>query len=548
MILLAALALVSVPVAGAQSCIPVVNCPGNPPPPPIPQPSGAAKVDVAGSLTTVLLDQPTPRGLPSHAALTAAKNEFESFQVVVEATGGILKDLSVVKNRALEGPGGARIPAGNITIYREVPYRVGTERKPPSDSEGGPGLWPDALIPATDYFYGEKRSAFPVDLTIGEKVVAWIDVLVPRRQRSGVYRGSVAVRDLRGVLVQVPVRLRVRPFAIPSRSGLASSFDNDFDNVCEAHTGERHCRGDSKKAWRLQSLYARAGLENRLTLSSPFAIDAGAAPNTAGQQGLFTRFIGPLIKGTSKSLRLRGARLTAITISWNCLDGDRSCLRGWRRLARKHHFADRASLYLCDEPLRDPSAWDFCRSVAASAQRQWSGVRMLVTASIDDAKDFAGAGLNRRIDILAPVVNDLIGSGGSNRSGNQRPEYDGYLSTRGGGVKRSLWLYTSCRSHGCAGAPVDYPDSVGWPGYAIDAPAPQARAMGWLAFRVPGHRRALLQHHRCPRHRLVRPVRVRRQRGRDALLSRIRKRARRCAGDRRPSRHPDRVDSAEAAA
>jgi hypothetical protein len=487
LLLPAALVLACVPVAGAQSCIPVVNCPGpgEPPAPsgpaPVPQPNGPAKVRVAGSLTTVLLDRPTPGGLPHRASLSAARNEFESFQVVVDAEGP-LRNVSVVNGGPLEGPGKATIPAANLTIYRAAAYRVGNGGTPPSDSEGGPGLWPDALIPARDYFYGERRNAFPVDLMPGEKLVAWVDVLVPRRQPPGAYRGSVSVRDSRGALAEVPVKLRVRRFEIPSRASLPSSFGNDFDDVCEAHTNERHCRGDRKKAWRLQALYARAGLENRMTLSSPFAIDSASAPRTEGQGRHFGRFLAPLITGTSPDLRLRGARLTAVNISWHCLDRNNGCLRGWRALARRYRFADRFSLYLCDEPLQSPSAWAFCRSVAEAAGRQWPGVRLLVTASIEDAREFAGPGLNRRIDIIVPVVNDIVGFRGSGEGGNRRPDYNAYLSSSRRGAKRALWLYTSCRSHGCSGVSIDNRETVGLPGYAIDAPAPQARAMGWLAF------------------------------------------------------------------
>src|SRR5207244_12414075 len=36
---------------------------------------------------------------------------------------------------------------------------------------------------------------------------------------------------------------------------------------------------------------------------------------------------------------------------------------------------------------------------------------------------------------------------------------------------------------GCAGDPSEDPYWVGWPGYAIDEPASEARAMGWQEFR-----------------------------------------------------------------
>jgi hypothetical protein len=86
------------------------------------EPSGPPRIGVADSLTTVRLDRPTPRaGVSSQASLAAAKNEFESFQVVVDA-GHALRGVRVTSNKPLRGPGGAVIPARNLTIYREVGY------------------------------------------------------------------------------------------------------------------------------------------------------------------------------------------------------------------------------------------------------------------------------------------------------------------------------------------------------------------------------------------------------------------------------------------
>jgi len=449
--------------------------------------SASAKVSVADSLTTVRFDQPTPtEGASSEASLIAARNEFESFQIVVDAGDG-LNDVEVASGEPLRGPGGAVISPRNLTIYREVPYQVGAPANPPSDSEGAAGLWPDALIPARDYFYGERRRAFPVDVPGGAKTVAWIDVFVPPRQRSGAYRGSVLVRDSTGLIAKVSLTVQVLGFSIPSTSSLTSAFGLDWKTVCRAHTGDARCRGNLKKRWLLDSLYARAGLENRVTLSIPAATDSDEPPDSAAERRLFARHVVPLIQGKARPLRLRGARLTSMNISWNCLDAG-YCLAEWRRLAQRYRFSDRLSLYLCDEPLDDPDLWRGCRREAARADRQGAGVPKLVTATIQEARQFGGEPFLGQIDILSPVVNNVAGLEGTEVPGDQRPEYDAYLGSGQDGTRNSLWLYTSCRSYGCGDSSDDSLLTVGWPGYAIDEPASQARAMGWLAFeyRVSG--------------------------------------------------------------
>src|SRR3712207_9246020 len=84
--------------------------------------AAAGKVTVVGSVAKVRpTDQPTGT---SEARLTAAKNEFESFQVVVQAgSSAPLHNLKVALGKPLTGPGG-KIPAANVTIYREAYYNV----------------------------------------------------------------------------------------------------------------------------------------------------------------------------------------------------------------------------------------------------------------------------------------------------------------------------------------------------------------------------------------------------------------------------------------
>jgi hypothetical protein len=411
--------------------------------------------------------------------LAAAKNEFESFQVVVDA-GHALRGVRVTSGKPLRGPGGAVIPARNLTIYREVGYRVGTPGKPPSDNEGGPGLWPDALIPATDYFYGERRSAFPVDVPAGEKMVAWIDVLVPADQRSGTYRGSVLVQDSSGRPGEVPLTVRVWAFSIPSTSSLHSAFPGDSLQICSAYTGSRNCDVNDPSTWKQRAHFVRAGLENRISIPNGFPL-----PDSRTTRSLFARYAVPLINGTDPSLRLPGAKLTTLGAGSGCIDAANGCLRNWRYLAARYGLSSRFFAYLCDEPAADPSIWSSCAATAKRSDQIWPGLRRLVTTSIEYAKAQGGGrgGALGYTDLLAPVINQMISHGKSTR-----PSYDEFLDparNTPGSARNQLWLYTSCLSYGCSGAedpPGRRSPLAGWPGYAIDEPASQARAMGWLAF------------------------------------------------------------------
>ena len=417
-------------------------------------------VSVHSSLET--LRPADPLSGPTSATLTAARNEFESFQVAVSAADVPVTGLQIELATPLAGPTGT-IPAASVTIYRE--QTLGLSR--PSDLEGGTGRWPDALIPAVDPYYGERRAAFPVDVAARTNLVAWVDVLVPPNQPAGLYRGSLLVRGS-GVLSVLPIKLTVHDFTLPSTSTLASSFGS-FDHICEAHYGDR-C--NERQGWEINSLYARAGLENRVSLSDP-----AYRPPVGGAVESFRRYVQPLLDGRSprdeeglwSPVRLDGAALTSIEV-------DGGGIRAWEREAREGRFADRAFFYACDEPGSERASWRDCKRRARLAGRRWRDLDVLITSSLGDARRFQA---ERLIDILVPLVNEMDDKpGASAYSGDQRPGYNSFLAKPG----RRLWLYNSCNSHGCSPAVDGDPYWEGWPSYVIDQPASEHRAMGLLAY------------------------------------------------------------------
>jgi hypothetical protein len=427
--------------------------------------SAAPTVTVADSLATVRPDQPASG--PTSAVISAARNEFESFQVVVAAGDAVSPGVSVSLAQPLTGAGGT-IPAANVSIFREEYLNL----RRASDLEGDTGPWPDALIPTVDAYYGEARNAFPVDVPAGQNRVAWIDVQVPADQPAGLYEGALSVTDAAGFGAQVPIQLTVRDFTLPSTSTLASAFGMDFD-LCPAQIG-KDCFPNEERGWELKSVYVRAALENRVTIS-----DSAFQPPVRYEREWFRQFILPLLqggspqndKGTMTPVRLPGAQLTAISV-----DGGKF-LKTWRKEAAAGGFTDRAFFYACDEPGSSRKEWARCKRSAKSV-RGWPDLETLVTASIQELQRFKATGV---IDIVVPIVNHMNDRPdfGQAYVGDQRPLYDAFLADPG----KRLWLYNACPSHGCAddGASTE-PYWAGWPSYVIDQPGFEHRAMGVVAF------------------------------------------------------------------
>lgn len=395
--------------------------------------------------------------------------------------------MSVAPDGPLAGPGGARIPARNLAVYREGYYDV----RVPSDREGARGPWPDPLIPARDSLYGERRDAFPASAPADGDLVAWIDVHVPAGQRPGLYRGGIEVTLGTGQARRIPVTVRALGFSIPPTATLRNAFTIDAGAACEALTGAQ-CAAN-RESWRAMYLFARVALENRITVPNAYLAGPSGAPEGA-QARLFDRYARPLIEGSARAPdpgmeapALAGARLTALEAygatyptatqpaDYGCAAPRSGCLAAWRGLAARFGFASRFFLYLCDEPGADPRArWPTCVRASRLAEAGgWPGVAKLVTTSIQSATAGGAEGL---VDTLVVGVDQMANKPGYAYAGDQRPSYDAFLRRPG----RALWIYTACLQTSCDRSPGAY--SRGWPGYAIDQPPSQARAMGWLAF------------------------------------------------------------------
>ena len=302
----------------------------------------------------------------------------------------------------------------------------------------------------------------------------------------------------------MPVRMRVLDFELPSTSSLRSAFPVDPNAACVAHTGSI-CDAADPKAGELQYLYGRAALENRVTIPDPLATGPGPPPAGGADSANFERYSLPLITGTTVAEeaagcapdpaaheagclappRLAGAALTAVeaygvsrdgeTVGFGCADVGSSCLADWRGLARRHRFEDRFLLYVCDEPGAESAVlWPLCAQAAANvAASDWPEVPQLVTTWIQEALAFGGADF---IDVITVGIDFIADKPDEDYAGDRVPAYDGFVSQPG----KELWLYTACGSFGCDDD--QGPAWDGWAGYAIDQPASQSRAVGWLTY------------------------------------------------------------------
>ncbi|WP_248353912.1 DUF4091 domain-containing protein [Anaeromyxobacter oryzae] len=412
------------------------------------QPMAASAVDVWVTHSTEKIKASATARTTAAAKISAARNEFEAFQVVV--TGSASNVSATVSD--LTGPG----KITGVRLYREALMNVTT----PSGLDGTTGQIPDGLVPDVDEIFGEHRNAFPFTVPAGESRAVWVEVLVPPDATPGDYSGTVNV-TWDGGSKAVPVTLTVWPFTLPSTASLKTAFGFTWGalNVADGVSS-------SDDVAALRAIYDRFALDHRLTLSH---IDDGAGDDMTH----FASYYGPSIDGTAAT-RLPGAKMTAVEAMGN--------LGTWSPFFAQKGWSDRLFQYTCDEPPLT-CAWSDIPTRAATARAASPAVRTLVTTTIAEAQS---QGVLSSIDILVPVINYLDDKAGSEFTGEQRGNYDAWLA---GSSKREVWTYQSCMSHGCGGS-VNFGNPsasdyyyTGWPSYAIDASAIRNRAMEWLSFR-----------------------------------------------------------------
>ena len=213
--------------------------------------------------------------------ISAAKNEVESFQVVVTAPK---ENVTLVKVNLsdLTGKNGAKIGKENVQLFREEYVRV---RMSTARAELPPGLYADPLVPFVNPVTGqpiepltESRArwgepitrsgydmyAVPFEIFKGQNQTLWVDVRIPKNIPADTYRGELRVQGQRGISGQIGVSVTVWDFTLPDGPTHRNHFGN-FSNVARYFNIER----GSDRFRQIEMEYCRATAEHRINPPIP---------------------------------------------------------------------------------------------------------------------------------------------------------------------------------------------------------------------------------------------------------------------------------------
>lgn len=198
----------------------------------------------------IMRQTPVPSASGSSVELFAARNEPESFLLVVRPTRR-LNNFRVEASGFTGTPG--RMIAGSAVSIKHVAYVKVTK---PTGGIGIPLEWPDPLPP-----YEGPSTAYA-----DENNPLWITVHVPENASPGVYRGQIRL-SADAWNKDVPVTLTVWGFALPPRAHMRSSFGVDPGNIRLYHNLET-----DEEVRQVTDLYYRALKESRLCPTAPLQL------------------------------------------------------------------------------------------------------------------------------------------------------------------------------------------------------------------------------------------------------------------------------------
>jgi len=432
------------------------------------------RVWVEEALTRV---QPTtPAGSKKVVEIAAARNEVESFQVIVSSSGPKLEGVTAFVSD-LSDATGHRISNSGIKLYRQEYVYL---RNPSPYSTEPPGWWPDPLVPFLNPYDAKPISAMRLNREEQNGKVSyqlsgarfagngfnvwpernqplWGEVAIPANQPPGLYQGTFSVQLAASSTVEIPVKLTVWDFALPDGLPLTTQFGS-LDGVSAKHG----VPDGSPQSLELQERYALALEEHRIAAPIPSALLPITRPNgsidtkknhEALKQYLTQHHTGPFripvfpSDGKGKKAFERYLREFFVYLKEN----------GWERGA--YYF-----------PVSEPNtkeAYDRVRSVAQLVHEAEPSIRFLCTEQ-PYTQDSSWGDLHGAVDVWCPLFTF----------------FDGDRAARARERGEIMWTYTAL----CQKAPPYHPNFAtvgGQPGmfWQIDFPLLNYRLPLWLNWR-----------------------------------------------------------------
>jgi hypothetical protein len=395
------------------------------------------------------------------AVLSAARNEYAPFQIVVRAGTGGLKRVNAVAGPLVPKQGHI-IAADRIALYRE--HYIEVEKLSPK-SRSKPGWYPDALIPFLDPSTGKppvraRFAAAPFDIAPDSNQPLWVDVLTPRDAAPGEYTGAITI-SAEGIRpLRVPIVLTVWNFTLSDTPSMRTHFGNGEVNPLATPPQITAGDGLDEAGQRaLQTAYAELMAAHRICSPiPPFLMpkvnaDGGIDPEStdAALQQWIERF--HITGFPVHFLRMEGWGWEGDPLGADRRRNTRY-LRSMYTYLRAHHWDKMAYIYVADEP-SSQEAYNDVRARSKFVREVAPGLKVLCTKG-PQVQNPPWGSLVGWVDIWAPLW----------------PMYRDQAVKKQQSAGEEIWSYTAL----CQGRPET-------PFWELDFPLLNYRIPMWISWR-----------------------------------------------------------------
>jgi hypothetical protein len=327
-------------------------------------------------------DVPNPKRA---ALLSAARNEYAPFQIIVRAGTNGLKRVNVTAGPLVPKRGTA-IPADRITLYREHYIEV---KKLSPRSKGPTGWYPDALIPFLDPSTHKPplRARFPAapfDIAPDSNQPIWVDVLTPRDATPGEYIGTITISAMGIRPHRVPIELIVWDFTLPETPSMRTHFgDADVNPLFRPSQSTAWAGLEEARQRALLTAYAELMAAHRICSPiPPFLMPRVNADGSIDSEPTDTA-----LRQWIERFHITGFPIWFLGTDgrdWqgDLLGADRErnsrYLRSMYTYLRAHHWDQMAYIYVADEP-SSREAYHDVRARSKFVREVVPGLRVLCT-------------------------------------------------------------------------------------------------------------------------------------------------------------------------
>lgn len=303
--------------------------------------------------------------------LAGPRQSYQAYQIIVtaDAEGGLLGVEA--KPSDLVDDQGHRIPASNLTLFREhyIDFAKATEatggsEPVPEHSPTSDTRVPDPLIPLESP-YPAGSPGQPFDVAKGCNQPLWLDVFIPAATPAGTYTGAVALTDSSGQSAAVPITVEVWDLDLPDMSALTTWFTFRIDELVAYHSGTADCSSGhcwldwTERSRTIVKRYEELAHQHRIDTGQHFVhepVDGCKSPTDFRQ---FDQDMAPYMDGTYFADGVPSTRIelgfSPGTMEWGwgagCSESEYAALaRAWAAHLREKGWLERSYIYALDEP------------------------------------------------------------------------------------------------------------------------------------------------------------------------------------------------------